>query len=62
MAVNGRRISSRGGLKREAQHFAEHGLRHADFVVGNRQAAFGDVENALRRAAVALGIVQHALA
>ena len=51
--VNGSRIISRGGLKREREHFAERAFGHADFVVRNRQAAFGDVENSLRRAAVA---------
>ena len=48
-------------IQREAQHFSERALRHADFVVGDRQAALGDVKNALGRAPVAFGIVQDAV-
>ena len=48
-------------IEGEAQQFSEHGLGHADFVVGNGQAAFRHVKDALGRAAVAVGIVQHAL-
>ncbi len=66
-----RRLRLRGGerqaqqvarrIEGEAQHFCEDRLGHADLVVGNRQAAFGDVKNALGRAAVAARVVQHAL-
>ena len=41
---------------------AESLLRYRHLVGGNRQPSFGHVENTLRRAAIALGIMQHALA
>ncbi len=66
-----RRLRLRGGerqrhqfarrIEREREHFGEGDFRHAELVIGNRQAAFGDVENSLRRAPVAARIVQHAL-
>ena len=48
-------------IEREREHFCEREGRHAELVVGDRQAALGDVKNSLRRAAVAARIVQHAL-
>ncbi len=60
-AVNGRRNSSLRRLQSALEHAAEDRLRHRDLVVRHRQAAFGDVEDALRGAPVAAGIVQHAL-
>ena len=48
-------------IEREREHFGEGDFRHAELVVGNRQTALGDMENALRRAPVAARIVQHAL-
>ena len=60
-AVNGRRSSSR----RRAQGRLEQGEvgaeRHAQLVRRDRQAAFGDVEHALGRAAVVRRVVQHAV-
>src|SRR5262249_42042781 len=35
------------------QHFSEGSFRHGNLVVGNGQAPFRDLENSLRRAAVA---------
>ena len=56
VAVNGRRMQFARRIQRQRQHFAENRFRHAELVVGNRQAAFGDVKNALRGAAVAAGL------
>ena len=47
--------------QREREQLGERRFRHAQFVVGNRQAALGDVENSRRRAPVAARIVQHAV-
>ena len=51
-----------GRVERVPEQVREDGGRDAFFVVGNREAALGDVEDALRGAAVALGIVEDALA
>ena len=61
VAVNGRRINERGGFNARLSILPKTGFRHADLVVGNGQAAFGHVKNALGRAAVAARIVQHTL-
>ena len=53
----------RGGrLQGMLQELGKNGLGHGLLVVGHGQAVLGDVENALRGAAVAQRIVQHALA
>ena len=51
-----------GRAQGEAEHPREGDLGDGEFVVGNRQAAFGDVENALGGAAVLGGIVEDAVA
>ena len=66
-----RRLRLRGGerephetarrIERQREHFAEDVFRHGELVVGNWQTTLGDVENSLRRAAVALWIMQNAV-
>ena len=66
-----RRLRLRGGegqfqqvlrrRERELEDFGKGDFRHAKLIVGNRQAALGDVENTHRRAPVAFGVVQNAL-
>ena len=64
-----RRLRLRGGerkahdvtrrIERKCEHFPEYILRHGDLVVGNRQTAFGDMENSLRGPAVAFWVMQN---
>ena len=50
-----------GRVQRGAQEAGEGGFRHFLFIRGNRQAAIGDVEDALGGAAVGGGVVADAL-
>ena len=50
-----------GGLQGRGEQGGEGSLRNRQLIGRNRQAAFDDVKNALRGAAVALGIVQNSL-
>ena len=47
--------------ERVLENFGERNFRHAQLVVGNRQAAFADMENSGGGAAVTFRIVQNAL-
>ena len=61
--VKGRRNNSTRRIERQRPAAAQkRSFGTAYLVIRNRQAAFGDVKNALGRAAVVDGIVQHALA
>ena len=51
-----------GRVEGVLQQAAKNGRGDRFLIVGNRQAAFGDVENAGRGAAVAAGVVEDALA
>ena len=54
-------MMSGGGDKRRGQQGCERALGNGNLVGGNREAAFDNVEDALRGAAVAAGIVEDAL-
>ena len=54
-------MSTCGRLERARQQPGEGHLRHGDLVVGDRQAALGDVEHARGGPAVVGRVVQHAV-
>ena len=61
LAVYGSTMSTSGGSNAWASNRANTSLGHGDLVVGDGQAALGDVEHPGGGAAVVRGVVQHAV-
>jgi len=61
LAVNGKRDKLGGGPQRRAKEVGVGEQRDRDLVGRDRQAALGNVKDALRRPPIARGVVEHAV-